>query len=91
MGMIQTLLRSCKPENDLNEFKRSLDAKAAQLLRDGDSDGERPEGVEIKCVTPENFDEHWHDQENIQKEDDIREQYFEKAKAGRLFAIEIDW
>ena len=87
--MIQTLLKSCKPDYDTAAFEATLHKQAATLKHSGDEDGDRPEGVEVIRVTESNFDQHWTTQENIKAE--ARDRYLEKAKAGRLWAIEVDW
>ena len=63
--------------------------RARTLETQGDGDGDRPEHAEVIDVTEANFDEHWSNQEDLKPE--ARDKYLERAKAGHLFAIEIDW
>jgi hypothetical protein len=91
MGMIETHVKACKPEADAAAYRENLERKARELMAYGDGDGDKPEGARVIVLTEENFEEHWRDNENLKDTPEIKAKYLDHAKAGRAFAIEIDW
>lgn len=52
---------------------------------------EEKESFEVRRLQPEDFDFAWDAQDNLKKEDAIKEKYRELTKQDRVIFVEIDW
>jgi hypothetical protein len=38
-----------------------------------------------------NFEEYWEHQENLKKNDEVKQKYLDLSKQGKVIFVEIDW
>jgi hypothetical protein len=91
MGMIVTYLKKTPEGKTPLEFCNECHRNVANLIANGDSDGDRPEGGNASILKLEAFEEQWNTQENLRKNSEVKEKYRQLTAQGQVIVIEIDW
>ena len=84
MGMIQTFIKKTPEGKTPWEFRSEVEKRLPEYSVGAD-------GAIVGFLTPDNFDEHWDNQENLKKTDEIRDKYRKLTSEGKVIFVEIDW
>lgn len=84
MGMIECWMKKVPDGVDTVKFLNTV-------VRNIRGSEEEKEGFEVRRLQPEDFEWAWDSQDNLKKEEPIKEKYRELTKKDRVIFVEIDW
>ena len=88
MGMLECRIEKVPDGKTRSEYVHELNRKLDNYFSQSDNSCDN---YEVEYLTEHNFEKIWKDQETYKNTPEIKQKYFNLAKAEKLVCVEIDW